>query len=123
MIRHFVLIGILSLLFVAGTWQDGFPLKEMGTSYLAKSGGIEGSEKASLGARTVIIPTLVWVIGSYDEKGKPNVMTSSWVGICCSKAASLMTCLRKATYTHDNIMERNAFTVNIASESSAHHPC
>lgn len=31
-----------------------------------------------------------------------------------------MTCLRKATYTHGNIMERKAFTVNIASESSAH---
>jgi flavin reductase (DIM6/NTAB) family NADH-FMN oxidoreductase RutF len=92
----------------------------MVTPNLGKSGEIEGSEKASLGAKTVIIPTPVWVIGSYDKEGKPNVMTSSWVGICCSKPASLMTCLRKATYTHGNIMERKAFTVNIASESSAH---
>jgi len=106
MIRHLCLIGILVLLMV--------------TPHLAKSAGIEGDEKASLGARTVIIPTPVWVIGSYDKEGKPNVMTSSWVGICCSKPASLMTCLRKATYTHGNIMERKAFTVNIASESSAH---
>ena len=104
--RHLCLIGILALLMV--------------TPHLAKSGGIEGAEKASLGARTVIIPTPVWVIGSYDKEGKPNVMTSSWAGICCSKPASLMTCLRKATYTHGNIMERKAFTVNIASESSAH---
>ena len=106
MIRHLCLIGILVLLMV--------------TPHLAKSAGIEGDEKASLGARTVIIPTPVWVIGSYDKEGKPNVMTSSWVGICCSKPASLMTCLRKATYTHGNIMGRKAFTVNIASESSAH---
>jgi flavin reductase (DIM6/NTAB) family NADH-FMN oxidoreductase RutF len=120
MIRHLCLIGILALLFVAGTWHDGFPLEEMETPHLAKSEGIEGGEKTSLGARTVVIPTPVWVIGSYDKEGKPNVMTSSWVGICCSKPASLMTCLRKATYTHGNIMERKAFTVNIAAESSAH---
>jgi flavin reductase (DIM6/NTAB) family NADH-FMN oxidoreductase RutF len=119
MIRHLCLIGILALLFVAGTWHDGIPLEESVTSHLAKSGGIEGTEKASLGARTVVIPTPVWVIGSYDKAGKPNVMTSSWVGICCSKPASLMTCLREATYTHGNIMARKAFTVNIASESSA----
>jgi flavin reductase (DIM6/NTAB) family NADH-FMN oxidoreductase RutF len=118
--RHLFLIGILTLLFVVGTWHGGFPLEEMATPHLAKSGGIQGGEKASLGAKTVIIPTPVWVIGSYDKEGKPNVMTSSWVGICCSKPASLMTCLRKATYTHGNIMERKAFTVNIASESSAH---
>jgi flavin reductase (DIM6/NTAB) family NADH-FMN oxidoreductase RutF len=109
MIRHLCLIGILALLFVAGTWHDGFPLEEMETPHLAKFEGIEGGEKTSLGARTVVIPTPVWVIGSYDKEGKPNVMTSSWVGICCSKPASLMTCLRKATYT-----------VNIAAESSAH---
>ena len=120
MIRYLGLIGILVLLFVAGTWHDGFPSKEMKGLQQTKSDEDEGGEKASLGARTVIIPTPVWVIGSYDKEEKPNVMTSSWVGICCSKPASLMTCLRKATYTHGNIMERKAFTVNIASESSAH---
>ena len=114
------MIGTLVLVFVAGTWHDGFPVEEEVSPHLAKSGEIEGDEKASLGARTVVIPTPVWVIGSYDKEGKPNVMTSSWAGICCSKPASLMTCLRKATYTHVNIMERKAFTVNIASESSAH---
>jgi flavin reductase (DIM6/NTAB) family NADH-FMN oxidoreductase RutF len=104
--RHLFLIGILALL--------------MATPHLAKSGGNDEGEKASLGARTVVIPTPVWVIGSYDKEGKPNVMTSSWVGICCSKPATLMICLREATYTHGNIMERKAFTVNIGSESSAH---
>lgn len=119
MIRHLYSIGILALLFMAGTWHVGFPLEEMETPHMVKSGGIKGGEKASLGARTVIIPTPVWVIGSYDKEGKPNVMTSSWVGICSSKPASLMTCLRKATYTHGNIMERKAFTVNIPSTTSA----
>jgi len=119
MIRKLIFIGILALLFVAGTWQDGFRSKVTETPELAESSHDEEAEKVSLGARTWVIPTPVWVIGSYDKEGKPNVMTSSWVGICCSKPASLMTCLREATYTHGNIMERKAFTVNIAPESFA----
>jgi len=120
MIRYFGLIGILVVLFAAGSWQDGSLSKELESAELAGYGQNEAEEKASIGARTVVIPTPVWVIGSYDKEGKPNVMTSSWVGICSSKPASLMTCLREATYTHGNIMERKAFTVNIASESLAH---
>ena len=120
MIRYFGLIGILVVSFAAGIWQDGSLSKDLESAELVEyaQSGIEG--KASIGARTVVIPTPVWVIGSYDKEGKPNVMTSSWVGICSSKPASLMTCLREATYTHGNIMERKAFTVNIASESLAH---
>lgn len=72
--------------------------------------------KKSLGARTLVCPTPVWVIGSYDKDSKPNVMTAAWVGICCSKPPSVAISLRKATYTYGNIMERKAFTVNIPSE-------
>ncbi|NLI46276.1 MAG: flavin reductase family protein [Acidobacteria bacterium] len=83
--------------------------------------GADGSEKVSLGAKTAIIPTPVWVIGSYDKEGKPNLMTAAWVGICASTPPSVMVCLREATYSHGNIMGRKAFTVNIASESLARH--
>ena len=72
--------------------------------------------KKSLGARTLVSPTPVWVIGSYDKDGKPNVMTAAWVGICCSKPPSVAISLRKATYTYSNITERKAFTVNIPPE-------
>lgn len=72
--------------------------------------------KKSLGAKTLVCPTPVWVIGSYDKDGKPNVMTAAWVGICCSNPPSVAISLRKATYTYGNIMERQAFTVNIPSE-------
>ncbi|MEE9566040.1 MAG: hypothetical protein V3W17_00920, partial [Desulfobacteria bacterium] len=41
--------------------------------------------KKSIGARTVAYPTPVWVVGTYDEQGRPNLMTAAWVGICCSK--------------------------------------
>lgn len=128
-------IGILLLLFLLGTFLSFFssdgsassaerekPLsKEIETFQQAESGGSKSDEKTSLGARTVIIPTPVWVIGSYDKEGKPNAMTSSWAGICSSKPASVMTCLREATYTFGSIMERKAFTVNIPSETFAGH--
>ena len=65
----------------------------------------------------MVLPTPVWVIGSYDTEGKPNVMTAAWVGICCSSPPCLMVSLREATYTYGNIMKREAFTVNIPTSS------
>lgn len=75
--------------------------------------------KKSLDARTIAIPTPAWVVGSYDKNGRPNVMTAAWAGICCSKPPCVYVSLRKATYTHGNIIERRAFTVSIASEDHA----
>ncbi|MCE5194897.1 MAG: flavin reductase family protein [Nitrospiraceae bacterium] len=73
--------------------------------------------KKSFGPKTLIYPTPVWVIGTYDKEGKPNVMTIAWGGICCSKPPCVAVSMRKATYTHGNIMERKAFTVNVPSEA------
>ncbi|MFA4947001.1 MAG: flavin reductase family protein [Candidatus Krumholzibacteriia bacterium] len=70
----------------------------------------------SLGAKTLAQPCPVWVIGSYDAAGKPNVMTASWAAICCSQPPMVTVSLRKATYTYGSIMESKAFTVNIPSE-------
>ncbi|HDN05166.1 MAG TPA: flavin reductase family protein, partial [Chloroflexi bacterium] len=53
--------------------------------------------KKSLGAQTLIFPTPVWCVGSYDKEGQPNVMTIAWGGICCSKPPCLTISLRKAT--------------------------
>ncbi len=88
-------------------------------------GAVTGSDrkevamKKSLGAKTVLLPTPVWVIGSYDAEGKPNVMTAAWVGICCSRPPCVAVSLRKATYTYGNIVNRKAFTVNIPPETFA----
>jgi len=71
--------------------------------------------KKSLGASTLIFPTPVWCVGSYDKDGKPNVMTIAWGGICCSKPPCLTISLRKATYTYGNIIERGAYTVSVPS--------
>ena len=72
--------------------------------------------KKSLGAKT-LSTTPVWVVGSYDQGGKPNVMTAAWVGICCSKPPCVTVSLRKATSTYGNIMARKSFTVSIPSEA------
>lgn len=74
--------------------------------------------KRSLGPKTLLFPTPVLMVGTYDRTGKPNVMTAAWGGICCSKPPCVAVSLRKATYTHGCIVERKAFTVGIASEAS-----
>jgi len=75
--------------------------------------------KKSLGARTLVPPCPVWVIGSYDSTGTPNMMTASWVGICCSDPPSVTVSLTKSRYSYGNIMASRAFTVNIPSEAYA----
>lgn len=75
--------------------------------------------KKSLGSKTLVFPTPVWCVGSYDQEDKPNVMTIAWGGICCSKPACITISLRKATYTYSNIMDRNAYTINVPSERYA----
>jgi len=75
--------------------------------------------KKSLGPKTLLYPTPVWVVGTYDKKGKPNVMTIAWGGVCCSQPPCVAISLRKATYSYGNIDERKAFTVNIPSEVNA----
>ena len=72
--------------------------------------------KRSIGANTVIFPTPVLIVGTYDESGKPNAMAAAWGGICCSKPPCVSIALREATYTYGNIMARKAFTVSIPSE-------
>jgi flavin reductase (DIM6/NTAB) family NADH-FMN oxidoreductase RutF len=72
--------------------------------------------KRSVGAKMIVYPTPVFVVGTYDKDGKPNVMTAAWGGICCSKPPCVAVSLRKATYTYGNIMDQQAFTINIPSQ-------
>ncbi|MDA8121661.1 MAG: flavin reductase family protein [Deltaproteobacteria bacterium] len=75
--------------------------------------------KKSLGARTLVFPTPVWVVGTYDKEGKPNVMAAAWGGICCSRPPCVAVSLRKATYSYGNIVERKSFTISVPSEAHA----
>jgi flavin reductase (DIM6/NTAB) family NADH-FMN oxidoreductase RutF len=71
--------------------------------------------KTSVGPRTVVHPHPVLVIATYGKDGKPNMMTASWGGICCSDPPCIAVSLRKATLTYHNILASKAFTVNIPS--------
>lgn len=75
--------------------------------------------KCSLGRKTLVLPAPVWVVGTYDKEGKPNLMTAAWGGICCSKPPAVCVSLREATYTYGNIVAREAFTVNVPSVDHA----
>ena len=76
----------------------------------------EDHVKKSLGAKTLLFPAPVLMVGTYDREGKPNLMNAAWGGICCSKPPCFAVSLRKATYSYAGIVERKAFTVGIASE-------
>lgn len=73
--------------------------------------------KKSLGAQTIVYPTPVFIVATYDKENKPNAMAVAWGGICCSSPPCVAVSLRAATYSHGNIMERKAFTVNIPMEN------
>ncbi|MBN2178371.1 MAG: flavin reductase family protein [Deltaproteobacteria bacterium] len=77
--------------------------------------------KKSLGAKTMIYPTPVLIVGTYDAEDKPNVMAVAWGGICCSSPPCVAIALRKATYTYGNIMQQGGFTISIPSEKHARY--
>jgi flavin reductase (DIM6/NTAB) family NADH-FMN oxidoreductase RutF len=74
--------------------------------------------KKSLGAINFADPLPLWLIATYDKDGKPNMMAAGAGAICNMRPPCLMIGLRGVTYTHETILERKAFTVNIPSEEN-----
>ena len=72
--------------------------------------------KRSLGAKTILFPAPVLLVGTFGPEGRPNVMTAAWGGICCSKPPCVAVSLRAATASHGHIMERRAFTVSVPAQ-------
>jgi len=72
--------------------------------------------KKSIGAKTIIYPAPVLIVGTYDKDGKANAMTAAWGGICCSKPPCVTVSLRKATYSYNCIVQSKAYTLNIPSQ-------
>jgi len=70
--------------------------------------------KRSLGAATLSLPSPVWVIGSFDAQGRPNLMTVSWAGICCSDPPCVAISVRKNRRDPSQYQHDGAFTVNVA---------
>jgi len=72
--------------------------------------------KQSLGAQTFLYPCPVLLVGTYDQRGRPNIMTAAWGGVCCSDPPCVAVSLRAATHSHGSIVARRAFTLSIPSE-------
>ena len=72
--------------------------------------------KKSIGAKTIVYPTPVFIVGTYDKSGIPDAMAAAWGGISCSRPPCVSISLQKQRYTLENITERKAFTINIPSE-------
>ena len=75
--------------------------------------------KKDIGARTLLFPTPVLIVATYDSNGNPNAMAAAWGGICCSDPPCVTISLRKATYTYGSLMETKAYTINIPGEQYA----
>jgi len=71
--------------------------------------------KKSIGASTIIFPTPVFIVGSYDKEDVANMMNAAWGGICSSVPPSVSVSIRPERQTYENIMAKKAFTINIPS--------
>jgi flavin reductase (DIM6/NTAB) family NADH-FMN oxidoreductase RutF len=92
--------------------SNNAPNKQINIKYSQK----EVKMKKSRGARTIVFPTPIFIVGTYDKEGKPNAMAVAWGGICCSRPPCVCISVRKATYTYGNLIQQKAFTVNIPDE-------
>ena len=75
--------------------------------------------KRSLGAKTLAQPTPLWIVGSYDNDGKPNAMAAAWGGICCSNPPCVAVSLRAERHSYESILTRRAFTISVPSAKYA----
>lgn len=75
--------------------------------------------KKSLGAKPIVYPTPVFLVGSYDENGVANIMNAAWGGLCSSNPPSVAVSIRQERHSYDNIIQKKAFTINIPSTDQA----
>ncbi len=68
--------------------------------------------RKNYGAKAMLYPMPVLIIGSYDEKGTPDAMNAAWGGI--SEETQISICVSEDHKTTKNILARGAFTVSVA---------
>ena len=72
-------------------------------------------QKKQLGAKTLIYPMPVVIIGANVE-GKPNFNTIAYCGVAQSKPPMIAISMDKKRYTNKGIRENNTFSINFPSE-------
>lgn len=75
--------------------------------------------KKDLGAKSILFPMPVLIIGTYDAAGVPNAMNAAWGMISDANEISISLSDHKTT---ENFMVTGAFTVGFATEGTV-IPC
>jgi len=68
--------------------------------------------RKNFGAKAMLYPMPVLIIGSYDENNTPDAMNAAWGGI--SEETQISICVSEDHKTTKNIIVRGAFTVSVA---------
>ena len=68
--------------------------------------------RKDFGAKALLFPMPVLIIGTYDENGNPNAMNAAWGGI--SDDTQISICLSPTHKTVKNLKLKKAFTVSVA---------
>jgi flavin reductase (DIM6/NTAB) family NADH-FMN oxidoreductase RutF len=69
----------------------------------------------SLGAKPILFPLPVLMVGTYDQEGKPNLMNAAWGGVCSSQPPCVSISVRPERHTYAAIIARKSFTIGIPS--------
>lgn len=75
--------------------------------------------RKNFGAKPILYPQPVFIIGTYDENGAPDAMNAAWGGI--SEADEISLCLSAEHKTVKNILKTGAFTVSMATADTVVH--
>lgn len=69
--------------------------------------------RKNFGAKPMVYPMPVFIVGSYDENGLPDAMNAAWGGI--SEEQEITICIDSGHKTAENLLARKAFTVSMAT--------
>ena len=72
--------------------------------------------RSDVGAKEILFPMPVLIVGTYDENGKPDAMNAAWGGIGDTKEVFL--CLDASHKTVKNLLKTKEFTVSPATLAS-----
>ena len=70
--------------------------------------------RKNFGAKPILYPQPVFIIGTYNADDTPNAMNAAWGGI--SEENEISICVSDDHKTTENLLARKAFTVSMATE-------
>ncbi len=69
--------------------------------------------RKDFGAKPILYPMPVLILGTYGTDGTPNAMNAAWGGI--SEEAEISICISANHQTTENLLSHGAFTVSVAT--------